>query len=64
MGTETFNLFVTNLVEVIGTSYEVMISSNLISEQDYQTAMENIKEWGKLPYASLWYNISVAEGIK
>jgi ubiquinone/menaquinone biosynthesis C-methylase UbiE len=63
-GTETFNLFVTNLVEVIGTSYAVMISSNLISEQDYQMAIENIKKWGQLPYASLWYNISMAEGTK
>lgn len=63
-GTETFGLFVTNLVEVISTSYEVMISSNLISDQDYQMAIDSIKKWGELPFASLWYNISMAEGIK
>jgi ubiquinone/menaquinone biosynthesis C-methylase UbiE len=63
-GTETFHLFTSNLIEVIATSYPVMISSNLISERDYQLARENIKAWGALPHASLWYNINIAEGIK
>lgn len=63
-GTDTFQLFTSNLIEVIATSYPVMISSNLISESDYRRAMKHIKAWGALPHASLWYNINVAEGIK
>jgi hypothetical protein len=51
-------------MEVITTSSEVMLSSKLISDQDYQTAMENLKKWRAVPHASLWYTICVAEGMK
>ena len=63
-GTETFDLFTSNLMEVISTSYSVMISAKLISDSDYKSAMANIRTWGALPHASLWYNINVAIGIK
>ncbi len=63
-GTETFPLFATNLVEVIATSYQVMITAKLISDHEYQTAIQHIKNWSGLPDASLWYTICVAEGVK
>ena len=63
-GTETFALFVNNLTEVISTSYEVMITSELISVREYQSAMQHIRDWSSLPHAVIWYTICVAEGIK
>jgi ubiquinone/menaquinone biosynthesis C-methylase UbiE len=63
-GTNTFHLFTSNLIGVIVTSHPVMISSHLISEREYQIAIENIRAWGALPHASLWYNINVAEGTR
>jgi len=63
-GTETFPLFVVNLIEIIATSYKVMINAKLISDQEYQTAIQNIRDWSALPYASMWYTIYVAEGVK
>jgi ubiquinone/menaquinone biosynthesis C-methylase UbiE len=63
-GTDTFPLFASNLMEVIATSYPVMISAKLILESDYQLAIKNLKAWSALPHASLWYTINVAEGIK
>ena len=63
-GTSTFQLFVDNLIEVILPSYEVMVGNNSIGEQDFKAAIEAIREWSKLPHASIWYTICFAEGIK
>jgi ubiquinone/menaquinone biosynthesis C-methylase UbiE len=63
-GTKTFKLFADNLTEVISTSHAIMVEGKLISEDDYQTAIQNIDAWSLLPYASLWYTICVAVGEK
>ena len=63
-GTETFPLFVNNLIEVISTSYDVMITSKLISDREYQSAMQQIRDWSSVPHAAIWYTICVAEGIR
>jgi len=63
-GTETFPLFVSNLIEVIATSCNVMITSQLISDGEYQSAIEHIKDWSSLPHAAIWYTICMAEGIR
>ena len=63
-GTDTFDLFVANLAEVISTSKEVMLQSNLISEKAYHTAIKNIYDWGRNPHAALWYTIALAQGVK
>ena len=62
VGTETFPLFVDNLIGVISTSYDVMLTSKLISDPEYQTAMRGIRDWSSLPHATIWYTICVAEG--
>jgi SAM-dependent methyltransferase len=62
-GTETFPLFVSNLVEVISTSFEVMVASGL-KEGEYRTSIQNIKDWAAIPHASMWYTICVAEGVR
>jgi len=64
VGTETFPLFVSNLIEVISTSYDVMITSKLISDREYQSAIQQIRDWSSLPHAAIWYTICVAEGIR
>jgi ubiquinone/menaquinone biosynthesis C-methylase UbiE len=63
-GTETFPWFVANLAEVIATSKEVLLQSDLIKEKAYDAAIQNIYEWAKNPHASMWYNIAFAEGVK
>jgi SAM-dependent methyltransferase len=63
-GNETFPLFVNNLIEVISTSHNVMITSKLISDEEYQSAMRHISDWSCLPHAAIWYTICVAEGIR
>ncbi|HET7238647.1 MAG TPA: methyltransferase domain-containing protein [Terrimicrobiaceae bacterium] len=63
-GTETFPLFVDNLIGVISTSYRVMITSKLISDSEYQSAIRSVKDWSSLPHAAIWYTICVAEGIR
>lgn len=63
-GTKTFGLLVNNLIEVITTSFEIMVSSNLISAGEFAEAIQAIRDWAMLPYASIWYTICVAEGIK
>lgn len=62
-GTDTFHLFVSNLVEVISTSHDVMISSGL-KEQGYQAAIQSIRDWASIPHAAMWYTIFTAEGVK
>jgi ubiquinone/menaquinone biosynthesis C-methylase UbiE len=63
-GTETFSWFVANLAEVIATSKTVMIQAALIKEKAYTAAIQNIYEWAKNPYASMWYTIAMTEGVK
>jgi ubiquinone/menaquinone biosynthesis C-methylase UbiE len=62
--TQTFTLFVNNLIEVIIPSFEVMVSSKSISEKEFNEAIQAIRDWATLPYASIWYTICIAEGVK
>src|SRR4029434_10947249 len=52
-GTETFPLFVNNLIGVISTSYDVMITASLISERDYRSSIRHLREWSSLPHAAM-----------
>ena len=63
-GTETFPLFVDNLIGVISTSHDVMITSRLISDREYQSGIKGIRDWSSLPHAAIWYTICVADGIR
>ena len=63
-GTETFGAYANNLIGILATSYPVMIKANLISDQDYQSAIQNIRTWATGSHASIWYTIYVAEGVK
>ena len=63
-GTETFPSFVNNLIEVVATSYDVMITSKLISDREYQSAIQHIGDWSSLPDAAIWYTVCVAEGTR
>jgi hypothetical protein len=63
-GTSTFQLFVDNLIEVILPSHDIMIGTDSISESEFREAIGGIRVWSKLPYASIWYAIFCAEGIK
>src|SRR4029434_4712105 len=63
-GTDTFPLFVDNLIGVISTSYNVMTTSTLISDREYQSAIQGVRGWSSLPHAAIWYTICVADGIR
>jgi SAM-dependent methyltransferase len=63
-GNETFPLFVNNLIEVISSSHNVMIASKLMSDGEYQSAIQHIRDWSCLPHAAIWYTICVAEGVR
>ena len=63
-GTDTFPLFVNNLIGVISTSHDVMTTSRLTSERDYQLSIQHLRDWSSLPHAAIWYTICVAEGIR
>src|SRR4029453_7867530 len=52
-GTETFPLFVNNLIGVIATSYDVMITSKLISDREYQLAIQHVRDWSSLRHAAI-----------
>src|SRR4029434_8923228 len=51
VGYAHFPLFVDNLIGVISTSCNVMITSKLISEQEYQSAIQGIKYLSSCPQA-------------
>lgn len=63
-GTETFQLFATNLIEVISTSKNIMLESRLLSAQAYEGAIQNLWQWSRHEHAAMWYTIAVAGGTK
>jgi ubiquinone/menaquinone biosynthesis C-methylase UbiE len=63
-GTETFPSLVDNLIGVISTCHDVMVTSKLIPDREYQSAIRHIRAWSSLPHAVIWYTICVAEGIR
>ena len=63
-GTETFQLFAINLIEVIGTSKEIMLESKLIRAEAFEVAIQNLWKWCQQEDASMWYTIAVAGGVK
>jgi ubiquinone/menaquinone biosynthesis C-methylase UbiE len=63
-GTPTFDNFVNNLIGVIESARPTMIGGRLIEETSMDEAFSNLREWARLPYAALWYEIYWASGKK
>jgi ubiquinone/menaquinone biosynthesis C-methylase UbiE len=63
-GTETFNLFAVNLIEVIGTAKQIMLEADLLSIHAYETAIQSLWQWSNHEHAAMWYTIAVAGGVK
>lgn len=63
-GTETFQLFAINLIEVIATSKQIMLEAGLIQPNAYEAAIQSLVQWCKHEHAAMWYTIAVAGGVK
>jgi len=58
-GSPSFEGFVTNLIEVIGTARSVMEENELITAAEYDAAVASIRKWAALPYAAIWYPLCI-----
>lgn len=63
-GSPSFESYVKNLCEVIATARELMIENDLISSEAYELAMNNLRTWARINYASANYSLCIATGIK
>jgi SAM-dependent methyltransferase len=63
-GTATFDNFVNNLIGVVESARGTLVGGKLIDEKSMDTAFANLREWARLPYAALWYEIYWACGTK
>lgn len=59
-GSPTFEIFIKNLSDVISTAQSLMMENNLISQTAYDTAMEALITWAKLPNATALYPLCLA----
>ncbi len=62
-GSPTFDGFVTNLIEVIGTARPVMEENGLITAAAFDAAISSIRRWSVIPYAAIWYPLCICRGI-
>lgn len=63
-GTPTFAHFVNNLIGVIESARQTMLTCNLIDERTMNEAFSQLRTWAALPYAAMWYEIYWASGTK
>jgi ubiquinone/menaquinone biosynthesis C-methylase UbiE len=59
-----FSLYVRNLLGVIDTGKNAILSAKLLPLSEYDAAVRAIEEWAKSPGAALWYAVCYAEGTK
>lgn len=63
-GTPSFEFYAKNLCEVIATARGLMLENDLILSESYESAMNNLRSWTCLNYASAYYSLCIATGIK
>lgn len=63
-GSPTFQAYINNLLGILNTARHIMIEGQLIRQEVFDAAMENLKAWSSLPHAALWYTIYWAKGTK
>jgi len=63
-GEPEFSDVVENLVGVLEGATDKVIEHGEISASAYSIAVENFREFARLPDATVWYDINFAEGLK
>ena len=63
-GSPTFEAYTKNLSEVIATARNLMIENELISPDEYASAMKNLITWTKMSHATAYYPLCIATGKK
>ena len=59
-----FQHYVRNLLGVIATGKEAMLSANLLTATEYDRVIHSFAEWEQRADASLWYAVCWAEGTR
>ena len=63
-GSSTFQAYISNLIGILNSAKTVMTEGQLIRQEVFDEAMENLIQWATLPHAALWYTIYWARGVK
>ena len=61
-GNPIFPSVVDNLIGVLEGAREAIVSEGLLNSKSFFNTIDNIREWGELPQAALWYAACWAEG--
>lgn len=62
-GDEEFSALARNLIEVVGTARDTIVTQGLLSAARFDAAIAALWNWTTEPDAALWYAISCAEGL-
>lgn len=59
-----FDLVSDNLIGIIESAKDLIIKEQLLNEKTFNSALESLRDWAKLPDAALHYSIDWVEGVK
>lgn len=63
-GEDTFRGIVDNLVGVLEGAQETVLAAGQVQADEYRQALQALRDFDRVPGASVWYVINYAEGIK
>ncbi len=63
-GQKNFESYAMNLISVIAGAKDDIVGKRLLAESKFDSAIESLERWSRLPDAVLWYAVSWAEGVK
>ncbi len=63
-GHPDFAGFVANFVGILAGARDRIVEAGLLDRSAVDGGIEDLKEWGRRPDASLWYAVSWAEGVR
>lgn len=63
-GMEIFDVLAANMIGVVRTARESILTLDLMEEKGFDTALENYAAWAKRPDAAIWFGMAWAEGVR
>jgi hypothetical protein len=63
-GMEAFDVLAANMLGVVKTAKQAILSADLLEESAFDAAVRNYEAWACRPDASLWFSMCWAEGTK
>jgi SAM-dependent methyltransferase len=63
-GRPDFGDYVDNLIGVLQTAREAMVTGALLTEPEFDSAIAALRDWCRRPDAALWFAMAWAEGVK